>query len=253
LLVVTVGATLGSAATNQVTQNFDSDPADWVGTSNLAGFDNFGFSNSNNVGLGAGEAGGGIARDSSLSTYLTSVGSLDPSTDTITLSGSAIFKAPHPDFFMLGYYNPVSGEFAGDGRPRNFMGLYSDDRALFLMMNSDGSFGFTNLNVRPDLDTVWDFNLTYDPNGNGGGGTMTGTVAGVPVNQNLNAGAKDAFLNFTSFGLVSRVTADADRATHTFVDNLSYTVAIVPEPSGILLTLIAIACGSRGVRRSRMI
>jgi hypothetical protein len=264
-LSIGIGLPTGVVEAAQVNQNFDSEPADWVGFNNKTGLNNFGWSNTDNVGLGAGEAGGALARDGGtpdFGYYATAIGSLDPSTDALSFSGTLSFEAPQLDYFMIGFFNAADGVNV-EYYPNTFMGFYSDDRFARAMHFAGGSGAgappFLGSPSQFAIATSHAFELSYDPNGSGGVGRITGQLGGQAFAVDLPAGKKDLFNNFTHFGITTRNNhgngAVTGRATPTFVDNLSYTSnRVIPEPASVTMALAAVLFaalyGSRGGRAS---
>ena len=147
-LATTFGALLllvvapAAAQVFQKQENFDSDPM-WEGFNNLqfSGeffFQNFGYSSDTNWAGGTpGEAGGLIRRDRAF--YADNVGTLDPSTTPLAMSGSASFGAQdgYGGNVLIGWFDkfgellfehpdpPTSGWTLLDLSPMNRSGLKS--------------------------------------------------------------------------------------------------------------------------------
>jgi hypothetical protein len=245
--LISVLASIDAARAEQRVQNFDTEPEDWTGFNNRIGFNDFGWSDSDHVGLGAGEAGGGMARDGSetpdFGYYATSVGSIDPSTDAFNFSGTLSFEPPQFDYFQIGYFTSADGIYEGEYYPQNFIGFYSDDRyaaVRHFATNADpigggnprffksGPSGPPPAEAQWPLQTPIEFELAYDPDGSGGLGTISGQFGDFEFSYDLPEGKKDAFNNFTEFGLVTRNNHNGgtiiERSTPTYVDNLTYFV-----------------------------
>jgi hypothetical protein len=77
------------------------------------------------------------------------------------------------------------------------------------------------------------FSFTYDPNGAGGNGQLSGSLNGNPVRtMDLPPGTKDMFNNFDRFGVLNYInrTTDPPRNTTFTFDDLFYTTSIEQEP-----------------------
>ena len=89
--------------------------------------------------------------------------------------------------------------------------------------------------------------MDYDPDGNGGTGSITVTLDGQAVTLNLDAGHKQIGAHFNRFGII---TTHIDGSGQTvYFDDLTYAIGIVPEPSMGLLTIVGVMCGGLCVRR----
>ena len=78
--------------------------------------------------------------------------------------------------------------------------------------------------------------LDYDPDGNGGTGSITVTLDGQAVTLNLDAGHKQIGAHFNRFGII---TTHIDGSGQTvYFDDLTYAIGTVPEPSMAVLTVI---------------
>jgi hypothetical protein len=84
--------------------------------------------------------------------------------------------------------------------------------------------------------------LDYDPNGNGGRGSITVTLDGQAVTLNLDAGHKQIGAQFNRFGII---TTHIDGSGQTvYFDDLTYTVGVVPEPSTAMLLGLSLWLGA---------
>jgi hypothetical protein len=71
--------------------------------------------------------------------------------------------------------------------------------------------------------------LDYDPEANGGRGQIVVTLDGQAVALNLDAGHKQIGARFNRFGIIT-THIDGNGQT-VYFDDLTYTIAIVPEAS----------------------
>lgn len=241
-VVFVVGATISTSSAlglTQVTENFNSAPANWIENGSRSAPQNFGFSATGNAGgIASGEAGGQFGR-LTLGRYDTSVGSLDPSTDLLTMSGRIVFTTADCNAQLGWYDDSTSLAF----RPANFVGIRCDSRNLRAFFRGNGG-------NQVDMDmgagaltqgTSAAFTVTYDPNANGGLGAISGVVNGVNVGPfNLAAGAKDAMTNANRFGMFSLFNGGSNTGS-AFFDDLNYTSnAVVPEPASVGVLGVAV-------------
>jgi hypothetical protein len=92
--------------------------------------------------------------------------------------------------------------------------------------------------IYPNGDShLW--SLDYDPNGNGGTGSVTVTLDGQAVTLNLDAGHKAIGAQFNRFGIIT-THIDGNGQT-VYFDDLTYAVGIVPEPSTMALIAFGMA------------
>jgi hypothetical protein len=81
--------------------------------------------------------------------------------------------------------------------------------------------------------------LDYDPNGNGGLGSIALSLDGQLVTLNLDPGHKQIGANFNRFGII---TTHIDGSGQTvYFDDLTYTVGTVPEPTAAAALSIGLA------------
>jgi hypothetical protein len=96
-----------------------------------------------------------------------------------------------------------------------------------------------------------EWTLDYDPNGNGGNGSITVTLDGQAVTLNLDAGHKQIGAQFNRFGII---TTHIDGSGQTvYFDDLTYTVGVVPEPSTAMLLAASLWMGALANGRKRRI
>jgi hypothetical protein len=78
--------------------------------------------------------------------------------------------------------------------------------------------------------------LDYDPAANGGRGSITVTLDGQAVTLALDAGHKQIGAHFNRFGIIT--THIDGNAQIVYLDDLTYTVGSVPEPSAAALGIV---------------
>lgn len=248
LALTSTGNLSPAHAAYQVLETFTVDP-NWDSSNNVSGNNNFGFSNSSNTATasGAGEAGGILSRDPR-GYYAANVGSLDPSSDSLSMSGTLFIDIDANDDgeSYLGWFDADS--LGNDAYPYNFMGLrlindppyqtrnFWTVNSANLGQNVAGNFGSNGL---ADA-TPFTFSFSYNPNANGGGGRITASSgSGSPVSLDLDFGAKDLFSNFDHFGLISSNYPGSAKSVRIFLDDVSYTTNAVPEPASVALVVCA--------------
>ncbi len=243
---------------------FDSEPAPrgWTGSLNTSGGNSYGYSAATQHagGLGAGEAGGTFARLTTRHFYADTTlgGSLDLD-DPIQSSGSFFIgnRVNASTSQQVGFLNTagaigsnIMGIVLGEPAPSS-----SDYRVRLRLRLGDGT-ELTTANQTNFSDGQYSWALDYDP---------TAGVAGVasldifdslgsPLqNHSINLLTSHRFIGatFDAFGLLG-FSAAPDNATETydlFIDDLTYSVAAVPEPSTLALCLVGIC--TLGIARSR--
>lgn len=244
------------------TERFDA-AGGWTGLRNINAStgNNFGFRASNVTGgaSGAGEAGGTFARTTDVANYAdTNLGGVLALGDRTAASGELIvtsFSNWNNGIFIG--YRSMSAD-STDSSMSNFFGFQVSEGqnlsptpsaafgvapTLFL---SDGarrfgpSIGFNELNG--NLQWTWN----YDPTVNNGrvtlqvfnsGGGLLGTST-----LDLSAGDRSIGASFDAFGIGSGGIGgtDATNQVTVFIDNVTYTTALVPEPSSAALVLFGL-------------
>jgi hypothetical protein len=244
-----------SAAVLTRTESFPSNGAggpdasvEFVGINNPT----FGFSDTSIAGgaSGAGEAGGAFTRTGVTIAYAdVDLGGTLGRNEDLKLSGNFMVTSDYTNFdgaMLIGYFNTADVNTVG---AIPFIGVQLADvnRAFATITQSDGSF--TNVLVPITVDTKYTFDLNYIANPLDGSGTLTGTLAGVPVS--ISAGASTD--TFDAFGIATGWTPPAAPALRmdVYVDDLTYSV--VPEPGSMGLSLVLgglLVLRRRGRRRA---
>lgn len=246
-----LGTTQPVLATFIVTQNFDSAPATWVGTNNSSGAQAFGWDDQNRaggtLGAGAGDVGGVFSRES-LARYDTDVGSLDPSSNSLSLSGRGRFwwvaSGSQDGNTILGWYDTTTSL---NWVPDNYIAIRTDQNDAYVeYCANNGTLHNAQLAANLGNQNSWTIALNYDPTGNAGGGTITASInGGTPGVINLAAGDKDLMTNLNRFGLLTLANGGSN-TMKAYYDDLSYTsAAVAPEPGTLALLvsgLIGLLC-----------
>jgi len=217
------------STTLEVTETFDTEASTtangWTGIGNRISPNNYGWANTDLV-LGTGTSGalgGIIARSAAYSYYAdTNIGTFDR-TKTLRLAGS--FRLENDDFdgnFFLGYFD--HNNLPAPGAPiNNFLGIQIDEpggnpdlfRSWARVYGND-VMGSDQINLSQNATLAFDLLWTGSPNGSG---TLTGTLAGQPVNFIVGAGTG----TFTAFGLLVRGISNTNLKTgNSYFDNLTY-------------------------------
>jgi hypothetical protein len=102
--------------------------------------------------------------------------------------------------------------------------------------------------IYPDGESH-DWTLDYNPNANGGLGSITVSLDGQAVTLNLDPGHKEIGALFNRFGIIT-THIDGNGQT-VFFDDLSYTIDVIPEPSTAASAAIMIALGALSRFRTR--
>jgi hypothetical protein len=100
--------------------------------------------------------------------------------------------------------------------------------------------------IYPNGDShLW--TLDYDPSAGAGRGSVTVKLDGQAVTLNLDAGHKQIGAHFNRFGII---TTHIDGSGQTvYFDDLTYSVAVVPEPTTAALAAGIFMMGGRSIRR----
>lgn len=258
---------LDNIVINGESHNFDTDPL-WdqrnnrrsYTTTNVRPRFDFGYSAGNLAGgQGAGEIGGHTFRGDSRVEFNGARmayygGRLE---ETLTLNqplhaeGKVAFHRGVSDSTtLIGFFHSEGSMRSNDSQnsatPENFVG------AVIEGPSSEGfyfypTYGLDQEGVRADggrgsprppyiypngQSRQW--TLDYDPNGNGGTGSITVSLDGQAVTLNLDAGHKQIGASFNRFGIV---TTHIDGSGQTvYFDDIAYSVAVEPPTLSIVRT-----------------
>ncbi|NUN97598.1 MAG: hypothetical protein HUU16_15650, partial [Candidatus Omnitrophica bacterium] len=211
-------------------EHFDTDP-NWEGLHNRATdpacrttVQDFGYSASTNHAGGApGEMGGFIQPAADLAYYGKVIPELTLN-DSISASGKLIMPdTGNTGQFLVGFFNaansrgwrtPNSLAMRLNGRGSNTFFLYAEYATQLWRA------GGTSAATLPIGPTVYSWNLTYDPNGNGGGGRVTLVFGSETLICDLDPGHKADGAVFNRFGLLP-VMKSNDNGTEVWLDDLT--------------------------------
>ena len=212
-----------------ITENFDADPG-WESVRNRSWPEDFGFSGSTNLagGYNPGEVGGTFVR-SKQAYYAVDVGQLDPSVETLGWSGAGRIVISSNGNALLAWFDKDSNL---SWPPANAIMLRSDGDDLYLRYGANGSG--SEVLLQSFVTNPFTFLVNYDPNGNGGTGTITGSINdGSPVTLNLGSGHKDAMENLDRFGLMTLYIPGSGNSSDIYFDDLTFgTESIAPPLPG---------------------
>jgi hypothetical protein len=195
---------------------FDVDPG-WE----KVGTQTFGFSNTNQVGLGAGVMGGRVIRNP-LSYYADTVDELDPRTDSLLLMGTAVITADAGGGnFLLGWFDKDSNL---NWAPQHFLGMRSDGTNIYLLANGSNTvIGSVAIGVPFTFEVNYDANVQQLRGRINGGTEVVQSVAASQINP------------FDRFGLLNLQIAGGTQNQTVYFDNLNYTArsaaSTPPDPS----------------------
>ena len=248
------------------TQNFDSDPADWVRIDNPDGLIDFGFSNTNITGgvSGAGEAGGSFHRILTAPRHYyvdTTIGGVFSLSDGLTAFGELDVVSLDSAFnsaILIGFLDRDDST----GRFPDFVGIMVGENDVTSyrawVRVTQGSTILTSAPITLDANQDRTFRFTWDPAGgvNGGGlleATLSGADGGVLILDLTPAQrASISGEEFDSFGLADAQGSSPPANTATadlFIDRLAYgELPEVPalSPSGLaVLFLIMLVLAAR--------
>jgi len=234
--------------------NFTTEVANGVGGNSLA------WSNTDNTGTGggssgAGEFGGVFARTSEATPAYVADANLGGSLtrdDNLSLSGRFIVTAQDgmDGGIVVGYIN-TSGvsPFGGSAGDYGILGFEIVEpnpgpalRARLIAKGND--LGSPQSGI--ELNTQYDFNLTYNPGTQELSGTIGPLVFGATA-TGLNVGD-----TFNAFAMLSGTagSSDSGKTATAYFDDLTYTV--VPEPASALLIIVGGAFAMLMLRRRRL-
>ena len=220
---------------NMKTERFGSDPG-WDGHNNRSQTppavqitQDFGYSSESSHAAGSdGEIGGSITPAGEPAYYakVIPVATLD---DTLTASGTLNFQ--QYAHVLLGFFNadtvnewrtPNTVSLRLLGRNHSFFFAYNDYATRLwraggnaLIQTGGGEYEFAS---GPGNVHTW--SLTYDPNGNDGGGSVTATIGGETVVTHLEPGHKSDGATFNRFGFLN-VMKSVDTPGLLWLDNLT--------------------------------
>ena len=252
--VLAIGFTSVASAVT-VTQNFDTAPANWIGVNNTSSGNNFGWSNTNNAGGTAGEAGGLFDRNGLFAYYAdTSLGGDFNGTMDFAFSGRIEIQNINANSTVrVGYFDTSAGT-----NP-TFLGISISEPS--------GGSGGTGFRVfaggRRDVGTEQGggilFNTGSPPPRIVDGReylfsvTKTGTALSVVFTDTTDSSTSTSsvtlsgtYTGMDAFGIMQPVESDAAAQLRVFIDNLEYTV--VPEPASLGLLSLG---GLLALRRRR--
>ena len=230
------------------TQSFDSSAAassaGWAGLDNTLNGNAFGFSNTNFTGLsGAGEAGGTVARTTNLAYYADlSVGGSPSLLTALHASGelNVVSVSNFNNPVRFGFFN--AADTTGFIRFAGFQVAESTTSTQFRAFPSvhfaNGSRAESSFPLIIAANVPYTWESDFDPSNqrmsleffNAGVSLGVSTVDLSPAQIGYGA-------SFSAFGLVTGGWGQADpsNVAHVYMDNLTYSVTPVPEPSGLCL------------------
>ena len=211
------------------TETFDVNP-NWDGRNNRATepgprtiVQNFGFSPSTSHATGqSGEIGGFITPAGEPAFYAKAI---TPASFDTPLSVTGILNVPPGGgHTLIGFFNVNT---VNEWRTRNTIALRIYGRGSYFLAYLEygtalwraggGSFGGDA--PIPTGDAVYQFSLTYDPEGAGGRGTVTAVLDSYTSVMTLEAGHKADGATFNRFGILNVMKA-ADDPGQLWLDNL---------------------------------
>jgi hypothetical protein len=211
------------------TETFDTNP-NWDGRNNRATdpapkqiVQNFGFSSTINAGGLAGEIGGLVTPAGEPAFYGKII---TPTSFDEPLSASGILNVPQGGgHTLIGFFNTNT---VNEWRTPNTIALRIYGRGTYFLAYLEygtglwraggGSFG-GEVPI-PAGAADYPFSLTYDPNGDGGRGTVTATIGSYSAVVTLDSGHKADGAMFNRFGILN-VMKSADDPGQLWLDNVT--------------------------------
>jgi len=232
----------------QATEDFSVDPM-WDSLNNFSGEQGFGYSTTSNIAGGAlGELGGTVIR-TPLAFYANDVGTLDPSTTTLTMKGSAEYGGGAGNI-LVGWFDRFSSTLAWDPLT-DFVGFRTDANNYIELMfqgrqvrvsptNSmgqsiDGSASITS-------GIPFDYDITYTPTGGArGGGVMMGVFSNVVVSGRTDntytatvepyPSQRDDINDLNRHGLLNLFISGDNHSVVWWLDDMQYTAVSPVGPT----------------------
>ncbi len=220
-----LSASQQSSVTEQFMTSSSTETNGWVGVGNTTNGNNYGW-NASSIVTGNGGCAGGIFARTEQNAYYADV-TIDPlfRTDTFSMSGS--FRLSNNNFdgvFHVGYFNP--SKLVNRVIAQNFVGIEifepasTSSGSFRSRVRVNGTSGAASNIIELQQNTIITFNLIWS-GGIDGSGTLSGTLAGQPVNVVVGSGLDE----FTAFGLLSGGllnTTSTVRTSSCFFDDLTY-------------------------------
>jgi hypothetical protein len=190
---------------------------------------NFGYKSTSNAGGLPGEVGGLINPSGEAAYYAKSI---TDKTFNDVLSASGTIKLDGGGNTVLGFFNT---DTFNEWRSANSLGLRLYGRGSYFLAYPEygtskwraGASGFTSggSEVQFPANAVLNWSLSYDPAGNGGGGSISASIGNATfgtktVVENLDAGHKLDGATFNHFGLTN-VDKSYDSPGSVWIDNVS--------------------------------
>lgn len=219
---------------NGQTQDFARDP-EWIGSGNrttyedheVVGAHDFGFSaTTSHAGGKPGEVGGGLWRSGDFGYYADRVGPLNLG-QRLEARGKVKLVTAGPDSDMqLGWFNSAAKD-SGSGDAKNFVGIHVGGPTrighyfipTFATAKESRGKVESGPVIKPGQALEW--SLLYDPEGNGGLGSMRVTLGTESVTLNLKPGLKAQGAVLDRFGLFTSTVGG--QMVKIYLDDLAYT------------------------------
>ncbi len=223
--ILALGA--GAMGAIQVYEDFATDPG-WLEQDNRINGLDFGFSNTNNTGQGAGEAGGVFSNTGNgyYGADITSAGvGLFAATDTLHAEGHGVTivggsVSPHMgwwdrDQVMLGtpgHWLGLDIQYIGDGHYNGYLGFTTDMGNSTWVIFEDA---FT-------LGVPFTWSIDWDPST----GLLSGTIDSNSGSQTITD-PRALNAEFDIFGMYNGYFSHSDDTSTVYMDSVEYTAALV--------------------------
>lgn len=241
-------------------QNFDADP-NWTTAGSGVNGNDFGFRTSAFAGGAPGEAGGRFTRSTFVRTYADTNLASPFNLDTpFSASGRFNFTNDNtPDFgpgLFVGHFDTSGPASIGMHFNNNNTGTLHWQAGI--RFDDGGVLLGPPVLLLSNVARTWSYE--WDPFGGGfGGGLLTVTLSGpggATQALDLTPALRDRDVSIDAFGFNGEpaVSGQADRLADIFIDDVTYTVAAIPEPGSLVLFAAAGVCvtGYGWVRRNRI-
>ncbi|MCA9414189.1 MAG: hypothetical protein KC944_23450, partial [Candidatus Omnitrophica bacterium] len=224
-----------SIAATAAVEEFDSAPQGWDAVRNTEGNQDFGFRNTNECGLGAGEVGGSIFRDTVGPAYYALP--IDPITSLDQPFSFSVYyrKISGGGTLNLGFFNgPNSGAVndpSSEYPPSAFCFHLDDGAAMYLFLDGENRRNRPNTGINVGDGSVHQLGFDYNPD-EGSFGQVTIYVDGIPASSiDIDSALRNDTINLTHLGFFALVHSSGSGPVVWCADNLAFPAELVAPPT----------------------
>ena len=243
--------------TFQKMENFSSDPG-WDATGNTPGDglgQDFGFSNTNNAGAAAGEAGGIIGRTGTsgsnpsapVAYYAADLGGTIDFNHPFSASGRIFLQdQANTTNAFLGFFDSNNACFSSQCSGPSVAGWLVDFASTYMVWDGPGGGSWEKSAGFPTTERgLLDWSFSYDPDA-GTNGEISGTLGTIVVAPtDISAFVRGSGATFDRFGIAGGTDTNFGSTGPAYIDDVTYTAIPEPAIAGLL------ACGGLMLFRRR--